>query len=234
MKMERSEFLKACLSISSLAFLSDSLFGHEKVMEKPNVLIIGDSISIGYTPFVQKMLKNKANVFRPMNDSDEFENCEGTAKGIKEIDFWVGNKTWDVIHFNFGLHDIKHINTLTGESSSNANDPLQTDLIHYEFNLRAIINCFKKTGAQLIFATTTPVPKGMLSTLRDPENVIKYNNAAVEIMAKEQIPVNDLYTFSLPVINEIQLKNNVHFTEAGYEFLASQVVKYISVYLKQY
>ena len=65
----------------------------------PRVLIIGDSISIGYTPRVRKLLKGKANVHRPKT------NCRWSAFGNEKILDWIGNSKWDLIHFNFGLWD---------------------------------------------------------------------------------------------------------------------------------
>jgi acyl-CoA thioesterase-1 len=32
----------------------------------PNVLVLGDSISIGYTLFVRELLEGKANLYRPI------------------------------------------------------------------------------------------------------------------------------------------------------------------------
>src|ERR1051325_9877533 len=67
----------------------------------PRVLLIGDSISIGYTVTVQKALAGKANVHRiPENGAD-------TVNGLKKIESWLGDSHWDVIHFNWGLHDLK-------------------------------------------------------------------------------------------------------------------------------
>src|SRR5689334_20865727 len=64
----------------------------------PRVLLIGDSISIGYTVTVRRELAGKANVLRiPENGAD-------TANGLKKIDEWLGQSKWDVIHFNWGLH----------------------------------------------------------------------------------------------------------------------------------
>ena len=66
----------------------------------PRVLLIGDSISIGYTLPVRELLKGKANVHRiPGNGGP-------TTNGLKNLDEWLAGK-WDVIHFNFGLHDLK-------------------------------------------------------------------------------------------------------------------------------
>ena len=49
------------------------------------MLILGDSISLGYTPPVRKLLTSMAEVLRPA------ENCQHTAYGLKRIDAWLGN-----------------------------------------------------------------------------------------------------------------------------------------------
>jgi hypothetical protein len=67
------------------------------------VLLIGDSISMGYTLGVRSGLAGRANVHRPP------ENCGDTARGVSSIDKWLGSGKWDVIHFNFGLHDLKYL-----------------------------------------------------------------------------------------------------------------------------
>src|SRR5258708_5818862 len=69
----------------------------------PRVLILGDSISIGYTLPVRKLLEGKANVHRPA------DNCGPSNSGLLLLDKWLGDGKWDVIHFNFGLHDLKYI-----------------------------------------------------------------------------------------------------------------------------
>ena len=56
-----------------------------------NVLIIGDSISIGFTPFVQELLKYSAKVVRPLKENGEAENCQGTTNGVLHITRWIGN-----------------------------------------------------------------------------------------------------------------------------------------------
>jgi acyl-CoA thioesterase-1 len=65
----------------------------------PNVLLLGDSISIGYMLDVRKQFVGEANVWRPAT------NCGPTTRGLKSLDDWIGDKKWAVIHFNFGLHD---------------------------------------------------------------------------------------------------------------------------------
>ena len=50
----------------------------------PRVLLIGDSISIGYTEPVRAELTNKANVHRIP------ENGASTLNGVKNLDNWLG------------------------------------------------------------------------------------------------------------------------------------------------
>ena len=71
----------------------------------PRVLLIGDSISMGYLPHVQRLLKGTAYVEHPA------ANCRSTAEGLRDLDNWLGSEGWDVIHFNWGLHDLKYVDS---------------------------------------------------------------------------------------------------------------------------
>jgi hypothetical protein len=177
----------------------------------PRILLIGDSISIGYTLPVRDMLKGKANVHRILT------NGGPTPNGVANLDKWLGTGKWDIIHFNFGLHDLKIMET--GKH--------QVPIQDYESNLKKITARLKQTQAKLIWAATTPVPQGPTKPPRLAEDVRKYNAVAEKVMKDANIPINDLYTFALPTLPEIQLPKNVHFTPAGYKVLAGQVVKSI-------
>jgi len=194
----------------------------------PNVLIIGDSISIGYLPFVKELMKDKALVTRPYNENGDPENCQGTTNGVKNVDRWIGDTKWDLIHFNFGLHDIKHMDPETGKNSKDPSHPHQADLKQYKKNLEAIVEKLQTSGAKLVFATTTPYPDEVGGPLRDPGMPEKYNKAALKIMKKKSIVVNDLFAYVLPRMEEWQRPNNVHFTEAGSRALAKQVARIIN------
>tara|TARA_B100000900_G_C20587582_1_gene720257 strand:- start:1923 stop:2591 length:669 start_codon:yes stop_codon:yes gene_type:complete len=208
------------------------LFGcSEANKELPKILIIGDSIAGGYFPFVKKSLKGKAKVFQPSYIDENGKTrgcCGGTTQGLKEIDFFLHNKKWDIIHFNFGLHDIKHIDPVTGKNSKNLSHPHQASPEEYERNLIEIIKKLQRTGAKLIFATTTPYPDKLGRQMRSPGMSKIYNQVALKIMNNNQIIVNDLYSLVLPKISELQIANNVHFKENGSEFLADLVVKSIT------
>lgn len=193
---------------------------------RKRVLILGDSISMGYTPRVQNQLADEAKVVRPTLPNGNAENCAGTTKGIENIDRWLdldgGN--WDLIHFNFGLHDLKRVNPENGSNSNDSTDPYQADPEEYERQLREIVGKLKASGAELVFATTTPVPEGEMRPFRAMQDPEIYNAVAQRVMTEEEIPVNDLYSFSLPRIAEIQQAANVHFTRDGSRALGDQVV----------
>ncbi|MDP4878472.1 MAG: SGNH/GDSL hydrolase family protein, partial [Opitutales bacterium] len=190
------------------------------------------SISIGYTLQVRELLKGKANVFRPMN-GNRVQNCNGTGVGVARLDKWLAGRSWDVIHFNWGLHDLKHVKKAgTNEKSNDPNDPTQATLEVYTKNMEIIVEKLKASGARLVFATTTPVVPETLNPLRTPEAPVEYNAAAVEIMHANNITINDLHSFALPHLAEWQLPKNVHFKPAGSQALAKQVAKAISEQLK--
>lgn len=189
----------------------------------PRVLIIGDSISIGYMPFVREILAGKAELFRPMKDAETAENCQGTTHGVERIDAWIGDTEWDVIHFNFGLHDIKHVDPITRKNSKNLKHPQQAPPRQYKKNLVQIMNRLQATKAKLIFATTTPYPAVTNGPLRLPGQPKRYNKIATKLMRKQDIPINDLHAFVLPRMAELQRPANVHFTETGSRALAQQV-----------
>ena len=182
----------------------------------PRVLLIGDSISIGYTRDVQRELKGKANVHRiPTNGGP-------TTRGLADIDKWLGNGRWDVIHFNWGLHDLKYIK---GRK--------QVPLKEYDRNLRSLVKRMQKTGAHLIWCSTTPVPGGVSPPRKNAE-VLEYNAVAAKIMRENAIPTDDLYSFAQPRLEKIQRPHNVHFTPAGSKVLARQVAKSILAALKKH
>ena len=200
----------------------------------PRVLLIGDSISIGYTPHVQRMLAPEVAVFRPLNGRGGAENCQGTNHGVARIDSWLaahGGK-WDVIHFNFGLHDLKRVHPETRNNSGDGGHPHQADPETYGRQLDAIVERLKKTGARLIYGTTTPVPPGAVRPYRAVGDSVRYNTVAKAIMKRHGVEVNDLYQFAFARLGKIQRKANVHFTPNGSRVLGRRVANRIRAALK--
>jgi lysophospholipase L1-like esterase len=185
----------------------------------PRVLLLGDSISLGYTPEVQRRLAGLANAHRISG------TVEATVRGglvldtrnaLLQLNTWLGTGRWDVIHFNWGLHDAKI--TASGEH--------QVPLPEYEKNLEALVVRLKQTQAHLIWASTTLIPPGNLSPHRIQGDEEKYNSVAQEIMEKSGIPIDDLFSLSQELQqSQLQKPANVHFTDEGSARLGEQVVR---------
>lgn len=173
----------------------------------PRVLLIGDSVSRGYTQATRKALKGKANVHRAP------ANCGPTATGLKKIDVWLGDGKWDVIHFNFGIHD------------------RGTPLADYSQRLEQLVERLKQTGAKVIWASTTPIPDNP-ETKQTAASIVERNTAAAEIMAKHGVATDDLFIAITPHLATMQNPNDVHFNSEGYEFLGHQVAASIESALK--
>jgi len=174
----------------------------------PRVLLIGDSVSRGYTLPARDALKGKANVHRAP------ENCGPTANGIKKMDVWLGEGKWDVIHFNFGIHDRK------------------TSTKDYEDRLELIVKQLKATGAKLIWASTTPIPPDTKDGPEASTAIIEKNRIAADIMKKNMVHVNDLFEFITPQLPKLQNPMDVHFNGDGYDILGKQVALKIEEILK--
>jgi len=184
----------------------------------PHVLIIGDSISIGYTLPTRELLKGKVNLHRiPTNGGP-------TIKGLKEIDKWLGKRKWDLIHFNWGLHDLKYM----GKDGTNLvpkekGGVVQVPLADYEKNLEKLVVRMKKSAKQLVWRNTTPIPPG--TRARDVGDSVKYNDAAARVMKKLKIPTLDLFTPSMKNMKEWMKKADVHYFPHGSQALAELVAK---------
>ncbi len=187
---------------------------------KPKVLIIGDSISLGYTPYVKELMKDEAIVIHNKG------NAQYTGTGLIQIDDWLGEEDWDVIHFNWGLWDMY---------GWRFKDTLRTPDVYAE-NLEILLTRLEETGAELIWATTTPVcpaPERNDLMVIDSKTEKAYRKAALRVMRKHKVQVNDLYASIKRKRNDFAIgDNDVHFTSEGYQFLAEQVADEIRKNLK--
>lgn len=187
----------------------------------PRVLLIGDSISYGYEKHVRKQLEGKVQLFRNPG------NAEYTGNGLKRLDEWLGEGPWEVIHFNWGLWDLYGWRYHEVDRSP----------AHYEQRLETLVTRLKKTGAKLIWATTTPACPAPEKTMRErfqksvqisPEHQREYSEAALRVMQRHSVAINDLYSLMLPHLRqELIAEDNVHYTEAGQQRQAHQVAQAI-------
>lgn len=192
----------------------------------PKVLILGDSISIGYFPAVKAVLQGQASVSRPNT------NCGDTPRGLREINKWLGDTKWDVIHFNWGLWDLCYRNPESKNQGNRdkVNGKLSVTPEDYEKNLNALVDRLQKTGAALIWASTTLVPDGEAGRFVGDD--VKYNAIAAKVMAERGIPINDLHATSAAFDPSLFTKpGDVHFKKAGSEKLAVEVVRSIQAKL---
>lgn len=177
----------------------------------PRVLLIGDSVSRGYTQAVRKALAGRANVHRAP------ANCGPTASGVKNIDAWSasapGGNKWDVIHFNFGIHD------------------RNTPVAEYSARLEQLVERIEKTGAKVVWASTTPIPDNPAAR-QTAASIVERNAAAAAIMQAHDVAIDDLFSFITPHLAEVQPPNDVHFTGKGYDLLGQQVAASILTALK--
>lgn len=196
--------------------------------KKPKILIIGDSISIGYTPFIENYFLNVAKIYHNPG------NAQHTGTGLENIEKWIGDEKWDIIQFNWGLWDLcyRHQNSTVQGNRDKINGQLTTSIEDYVENLDSIVSTIKmKTDAKLIFTTTTYVPKNEAGRFK--RDALIYNDVAKNIMKKHGILVNDIYTSSIAIHKKYGLGNDdVHYTNKGYEELGNLVISFLESELK--
>ena len=184
----------------------------------PKALLIGDSISLGYTPHVVAVLKGKVEVRHHKG------NAQHTGTGLKMLDRWVGETKWDVSHFNWGMWDLcyRHPQSKVQGRRDKERGTLTTSLDQYEKNLDQLAARLKKTKAKLIWAHSTTVPEGEVGRKVGDED--KYNEAAARVMKKHGIEINDLnaLTDSFP-LEFFTAPGNAHFKTEGSKKLGQAV-----------
>jgi Lysophospholipase L1 and related esterases len=187
------------------------------------VLLLGDSIRMGYDDYVKELLSGKCAVYYDGSDNGRFA----------AYTLWQANQLFkqygkfDVVHWNNGYWDMNVEAPMT-----EAMHPVD-EYLHF---LRRIIGEIRRNGAQIIFATTTPVLSngsaadntgtGVVLSY-DNDWVKKYNDAAKALMAEQHVPVNDLYTLMLREPNYCKCADKLHLTEEGYKICAEQAARMI-------
>ena len=128
-----------CWFVLLLGIMGSIAAAQEK--PRPRVVLIGDSIRMGYAPLVAERLAGKAIVISAK------PNGEDTANVLRNFDEWVIKERPDVVHINAGLHDLKV-----------KDKAYQVPLAEYEKNLQTILERIRTgTKAKIIFATSTPI-----------------------------------------------------------------------------
>ena len=136
--------------------------------------------------------------------------------GVANAELWLGNYQeegfhWDVILFNHGLHDLKQ----SYDKASDTFGDYAVSLEDYKANLEKLIGILKKTGATLVWTSTTPIPNDNKSQYARRKGAAKvFNQAAMEVMQRHpEIIINDLYAVvdESPLYDEWRKGTDVHF-----------------------
>lgn len=176
------------------------------------VLILGDSISMGYREIVKQNLKGKADVcYYP-------ENGRFSGYTLWLANQWIRNNgAPDIVHWNNGIWDISLEEPLEGNF---------TPIEEYADHLERIIKLLKRAGTEhIIFATTTyqhPDKKKIVQRMLN--DII---SVPLKSWLSENITVNDLGTLVRNHLTEYVCEDMVHLTGAGYQACAEQTTKYI-------
>lgn len=193
----------------------------------PRVVLIGDSIRLGYQDTVRAELADAAHLWSPQ------DNGQHTVNVLLNAYVWIVAQQPDVLHVNAGIWDTRRI--MRGEPGNIV--PLE----QYRDNVARLITlAHKHTPAKVIWATSTPCDtrrvvrqhrlKGWPG--RDGDDIPIYNAVAVEVARSLGAQVNDLYAVALAHdVNKIRMEDGTHFTAEGYQILGSAVAKAIRPHL---
>ena len=188
------------------------------------VLLLGDSIRMGYDDYVKELLDGKCEVFYNARDNGRFVTY--TLWQMNQMFHDYG--PFDLVHWNNGYWDM------------NIEPPMETPLFsveEYSYFLRRMVHEIRKNKSKVIFALTTPILEagtaadhtgtGALSIRYNDVWVQEYNNAAKKIMVEEKVPINDLYTLCKKDKNYYKCQDMLHLTEEGYHRCATQIAEMI-------
>lgn len=191
------------------------------------VVLLGDSIRLGYQSTVRELLAGRAEVWSPE------ENGQHSTNHLLNIQEWYIAQQADVIHFNFGLWDCRRI--LHGHKQN------LVSIDQFTRNLDVIVEAIQQhTKSQPIWATITPVIEARhraafpnpSEPFRVGADVELYNAASATVLTKRRVVINDLHdsiTHRNP--HEMIGTDGVHFTEGAYREIGAQVASSILDYL---
>lgn len=168
---------------------------------RPDVLVIGDSISLGYTPYTVLALPDLDVQHNPCN-------ARTSRNGVLNIDSWLARRPhWDMVTFNFGIWD--------------ALDAYAIDEDEYRSNLHEVAQKIKAKATKVVFFLTTDIPENASSFTSGDED--RLNEIALEVMQAEGIPVVDLNAVSKNIPQNMKEPKGVHYSNEGYAILSQTV-----------
>ena len=184
-----------------------------------NLLLVGDSIRMGYDKSVKKTLEGKVNVIFPA------ENCRFASYLLRSFHDYLGDikgEDIDVVHWNAGLWDCLRL----------FEEEPHTPLDVYAYYIERLCVRIKKIcpNAKVIFATSTKVLSEKMSKdfKRYNEDIEKYNETAVKVVEKYGFMVNDLYAVSASLPEEAHSDAVHYYTPQGTEAFTNKVLSVVA------
>jgi hypothetical protein len=185
-----------------------------------NILLLGDSIRLGYDKSVKASMKNIANVISPE------DNCRFASYLLRYIQEYkrelIPDGNVDIIHWNAGLWDCLRI----------YEEDTHTPIEIYAYYIERICIRIKKLcpHAKVIFATSTRVQSEKMNPdfKRYNEDIEAYNAAALEVVKKYGFEVNDLYAVSAALPEEAHSDAVHYYTPMGTEAFANAVLRHVA------
>lgn len=186
------------------------------------VILIGDSIRIGYQETVRQELEGEAAIWTPE------QNGGNSRRVLENVDAWAISHDPAVVHINCGLHDLRK-EFDTGEPA--------VPISEYRENVTAILRALReRSNAQIIWAATTPVNQAWHHERkgfdRFEADVDAYNKEAGAACKELEVPINDLFKVIMDTGRDhLLLPDGVHFSKEGYELLGAAAAREIRAYL---
>jgi hypothetical protein len=183
------------------------------------VVLIGDSIRMGYDKYVKEALNGTAEVYYPS------ENCRFAQYVLRYAHEWKKAGEWgdhvDLVHWNAGLWDVLE---LFGDEPMTSIDYYGQAIKRVDKRLRML---FPK--AKIVFATSTKVVEEMASKdfCRHNNIIEQYNERALEVLKDTDSIINDLYAVSKTIGKEYHSDFVHYYTDYGRETLGGAVLSVI-------
>jgi len=208
------------------------IFFSFKMNERKKIIVIGDSISLGYGPELKQMLADRFDYSTKNTNADagnlDFPAGPNAGDSRMVLNYLRTLKADKKIHadlmlLNCGLHDIK-TDRKTGK--------VVIDSKQYALNLDTIFRLLRKIKQPIVWVNTTPVNDSIHNSknvgfFRYNADVIRYNQIADSICGRQKITVIDLYSFcsKFPVT---AYADHVHYKPEYAKLQAAYIAGFIS------
>ena len=183
------------------------------------IVLLGDSIRMGYDKYVKEALEGVAEVYYPP------ENCRFSQFTLRGLPDWKRKGEWpsdiDLVHWNAGLWDIAEP---YGEEPFSSLEHYTEMIARIDKRIRTLF-----PSAKVVFATSTAVREAEYKGVfrRYNATIEKYNAAALSTLSQTDTVINDLYAHTKNIPLEY-CSDKTHFnTPEGAAYMGGKVLAVI-------